>query len=84
MRAATARAARLTLTVRRAQVALRVEMACAGCSGAVKRVLDKTPEVESYDISLETQKVVVRSSLTAEELLEKISKTGKATTLWKE
>ena len=61
-----------------------MEMACAGCSGAVKRVLDKTPGVDSFEISLEMQKVVVRSTLTAEELLEKISKTGKATTLWKD
>ncbi|KAF9573369.1 Cytosolic copper metallochaperone [Mortierella alpina] len=54
-------------------------MTCSGCSGAVTRVLSKLPGVEKFDVSLETQKVTVESStLTQEEILEKIQKTGKA------
>ncbi|KAF9203341.1 Cytosolic copper metallochaperone [Haplosporangium sp. Z 27] len=56
-----------------------VTMTCSGCSGAVTRVLTKLDGVKSFDVSLEKQKVTVESdSLTQEEILEKIQKTGKA------
>ncbi|KAF9940734.1 Cytosolic copper metallochaperone [Mortierella antarctica] len=56
-----------------------VTMTCSGCSGAVTRVLSKLPGVDNFDVSLDTQKVTVESStLTQEEILEKIKKTGKA------
>lgn len=63
------------------EVVLDVEMACSGCSGAVERVLKKLEGVESYDISLEKQKVVVKGSLTPQQVLEAVSKTGKKTSL---
>jgi len=59
-------------------------MTCGGCSGAVERVLKKMEGVESYDISLETQKVVVKGNVTPDAVLEKVSKTGKATEFWKD
>ncbi|EMD38385.1 hypothetical protein CERSUDRAFT_48050, partial [Gelatoporia subvermispora B] len=52
-------------------------MTCSGCSGAVDRVLKKTEGVSSYDISLETQEVVVKGTVPFEEVLERIKKTGK-------
>ncbi|KAI1297117.1 Cytosolic copper metallochaperone [Mortierella claussenii] len=56
-----------------------VTMTCSGCSGAVTRVLTKLEGVDKFDVSLETQKVTVESStLTEDEILEKIKKTGKA------
>ncbi|KAF9409079.1 Cytosolic copper metallochaperone [Entomortierella beljakovae] len=56
-----------------------VTMTCSGCSGAVTRVLSKLEGVDSFDVSLETQKVTVESkTLTEEEILAKIQKTGKA------
>ncbi|KAF9134709.1 Cytosolic copper metallochaperone [Mortierella sp. 14UC] len=59
-----------------------VTMTCSGCSGAVTRVLSKLAGVESFDVSLETQKVTVKSdSLSEQEILEKIQKTGKAATV---
>ncbi len=59
----------------------KVEMTCEGCSGAVTRVLNKLGDkVENVDVSLETQKVVVESAMSSEELLAVIQKTGKATT----
>ncbi|KAG6459841.1 hypothetical protein O3G_MSEX011632 [Manduca sexta] len=59
-----------------------VEMTCEGCSGAVERVLGrlKGQGVEDFSISLPEQKVSVRSSLSADQLLEVIKKTGKKTT----
>uniref|UniRef100_T1E2W6 Copper transport protein ATOX1 n=1 Tax=Psorophora albipes TaxID=869069 RepID=T1E2W6_9DIPT len=58
----------------------KVEMTCTGCSGAVERVLGKLKEkVEKVDIDLDNKKVFVTSSLSAEELLETIKKTGKET-----
>lgn len=58
-------------------------MTCSGCSGAVTRVLSKTPAVESFTVDLEAQKVtVVSSSLLPEEVVELVAKTGKTTSLW--
>uniref|UniRef100_V5GT26 Putative ATX1-antioxidant protein and metal homeostasis factor n=2 Tax=Kalmanozyma brasiliensis (strain GHG001) TaxID=1365824 RepID=V5GT26_KALBG len=52
-------------------------MTCSGCSGAVSRVLSKLDGVDSYDVSLENQTVVVKGSAPYETVLEKIKKTGK-------
>ncbi|EAT45611.1 AAEL003136-PA [Aedes aegypti] len=58
----------------------KVEMTCTGCSGAVERVLGKLKEkVEKVDIDLENKKVFVTSTLSSDELLETIKKTGKET-----
>ncbi|KAK0519285.1 Cytosolic copper metallochaperone [Tilletia horrida] len=54
-----------------------VAMSCSGCSGAVDRVLKKLEGVTSYDISLDTQTVVVKGTAPFETVLEKIKKTGK-------
>ncbi|PWO00658.1 heavy metal transport/detoxification protein [Tilletiopsis washingtonensis] len=54
-----------------------VVMTCGGCSGAVSRVLGKLDGVSSFDVSLETQTVVVKGTAPYETVLEKIKKTGK-------
>lgn len=56
-------------------------MTCEGCSGAVERVLNrlKGQGVENILISLPDQKVTVTSTLSADQLLEVIKKTGKKT-----
>lgn len=38
--------------------------------------------VESFEVNLKDQRVVVRGSVTPEAVLEKVSKTGKKTELW--
>ncbi|RKP13201.1 heavy metal-associated domain-containing protein [Piptocephalis cylindrospora] len=58
-----------------------VAMTCSGCSGAVERVLKRLEGVESSDISLENQTVVVTATTaTKEQVYEAIKKTGKAVT----
>ncbi|PNH08634.1 Copper transport protein ATOX1 [Tetrabaena socialis] len=66
------------------QVTLKVDMMCEGCVGAVKRVLGKMEGVESFDVNLAEQKVVVNvtGNVTAQDVLERIAKTGKKTELW--
>ncbi|KAF5358346.1 hypothetical protein D9756_001544 [Leucocoprinus leucothites] len=58
-----------------------VKMTCGGCSGAITRVLNKAKEagdVSGFDVSLDKQEVVVKSStLDYEAVREKIAKTGK-------
>ncbi|CAH1266928.1 ATOX1 [Branchiostoma lanceolatum] len=56
-----------------------VEMTCEGCSGAVNRVLGKKEGVEKFDVDLPGKKVFVTTSLTSDEILETLKKTGKAT-----
>lgn len=53
-----------------------------GCSGAVKRVLDRMEGVQSVDIDLPSQKVVVRGNLDPQKVKETVAKTGKATEFW--
>ncbi|KNA04175.1 hypothetical protein SOVF_202130 [Spinacia oleracea] len=65
-------------------VVLKVAMSCSGCSGAVKRVLDKTEGVESYDINMEEQKVTVKCNLQPEAVLQIVSKTGKKTSFFED
>ncbi|KAI6045786.1 hypothetical protein EDC04DRAFT_3137085 [Pisolithus marmoratus] len=57
----------------------QVKMTCSGCSGAVSRALGKLKEqgVESYDVSLEKQEVIVRGTAGYDFVLDKIKKTGK-------
>ncbi|EJD54263.1 copper chaperone taha [Auricularia subglabra TFB-10046 SS5] len=54
-----------------------VKMTCGGCSGAVTRALQKTEGVDSFDVSLEKQEVVVNTGLPYDAVLERIKKTGK-------
>lgn len=54
-----------------------VTMTCEGCSGAVNRVLGKLSEVSNVEIDMEGQKVLVTSTLSSDELLTKIKKTGR-------
>ncbi|OIW01522.1 hypothetical protein TanjilG_19448 [Lupinus angustifolius] len=63
-------------------VVLKVAMSCEGCAGAVKRVLGKLDGVESYDIDLKEQKVVVQGNVQPDIVLQTVSKTGKKTTFW--
>ncbi|EFJ22861.1 hypothetical protein SELMODRAFT_104411, partial [Selaginella moellendorffii] len=66
-------------------VELKVAMSCQGCVGAVKRVLGKLEGVDNFEIDLKEQKVsVTTSSLKPEQVLEAVSKSGKATSYWPE
>ncbi|KAI5396877.1 copper transport protein ATX1 [Lathyrus oleraceus] len=65
-------------------VVLKVTMSCQGCSGAVKRVLEKMEGVESFDIDMKEQKVTVKGNVKAEQVYETVSKTGKKTAFWVE
>ncbi|CAG8885756.1 unnamed protein product [Penicillium egyptiacum] len=61
------------------QYKFNVTMTCGGCSGAVERVLKKLEGVKTFDVSLETQTVNVTTepTLSYDDVLEKIKKTGK-------
>ncbi|KIM28807.1 hypothetical protein M408DRAFT_329255 [Serendipita vermifera MAFF 305830] len=55
-----------------------VKMTCGGCSGAVSRALGKMEGLQSYEVDLEKQSVVViPATATYDEVYEKIKKTGK-------
>ncbi|XP_048139591.1 copper transport protein ATX1-like isoform X1 [Rhodamnia argentea] len=63
-------------------VVLKVRMSCQGCSGAVKRVLEKMEGVESFDIDLKEQKVTVKGNVQPDAVLQTVSKSGKQTAFW--
>ncbi|KAF9963171.1 ATX1 antioxidant protein 1 [Modicella reniformis] len=56
-----------------------VVMSCSGCSGAITRTLSKQDGIEKFEVSLENQKVIVESStLTEDDIMAAIRKTGKS------
>lgn len=55
-----------------------VEMTCEGCSTAVQNVLNKKEGVTDVNIDLQGKKVYVTSTLSSDEVLQVIKKTGKA------
>ena len=57
-------------------------MACAGCEGAVRRVLEATPGVLSVATDLAAQKVTVISDLSADAVLAAARGSGKQADLW--
>jgi len=59
------------------QYKFQVKMTCSGCSGAVNRALSKAEGIESYNVDLETQEVLVKGSASYDYVYEKIKKTGK-------
>ncbi|KAL3838211.1 hypothetical protein ACJIZ3_022802 [Penstemon smallii] len=65
-------------------VELKVRMSCQGCSGAVRRKLEKLQGVASYDIDMDKQKVTVIGDVDPQEVFEHISRTGKETSFWVE
>ncbi|KAG6333649.1 hypothetical protein ID866_5436 [Astraeus odoratus] len=57
-------------------------MTCGGCSGAINRALTKFRDsepgkIDSFDVNLENQRVVVTGAADYDTVLEKIKKTGK-------
>ncbi|CAM6088145.1 unnamed protein product [Calypogeia fissa] len=63
-------------------VVLKVGMSCKGCVGAVERAIAKMNGVEKSEVNLEEQKVTITGNVKPNEVLEKISKTGKPTEFW--
>ncbi|OLY83337.1 Copper transport protein ATX1 [Smittium mucronatum] len=57
----------------------KVAMNCNGCSGSVKRVLDRLDGVQDVDIDLPSQTVSVTTSLPQDTIFQTIRKTGKQT-----
>lgn len=62
-----------------------VQMSCEGCSGAVNRALGRVEGINSKDVSLEKQTVIVDAtpSLSYQTVHDTIAKTGKKITYGK-
>eukprot|EP01024_Parvocaulis_polyphysoides_P034443 TRINITY_DN30481_c0_g1_i5.p3 TRINITY_DN30481_c0_g1~~TRINITY_DN30481_c0_g1_i5.p3 ORF type:complete len:106 (-),score=14.94 TRINITY_DN30481_c0_g1_i5:294-611(-) len=63
------------------ETTLKVKMTCGGCVAAVERVLSNLDGVDSYEVSLEKQTVVVKGSADPQKVFEAVEKTGKETEL---
>jgi copper chaperone len=59
----------------------KVEMTCEGCSGAVKRILERNQDkVSDFKIDLEGKTVTVTSALSKDEVEVILKKCGKEVT----
>ena len=63
-------------------VVLKVDMSTDGSASVVRRTLGRMEGVESFDIDLKEQKVIVKGNVLAEQVCQRIAKTGKKTSLW--
>ncbi|XP_012288194.1 copper transport protein ATOX1 isoform X2 [Orussus abietinus] len=53
-----------------------VEMTCEGCSNAVQKVLCNKAGIDNVTVDLPGKKVLVTSTLSSDEILSYIKKTG--------
>lgn len=53
-------------------------MSCEGCSNAVKNILGKIPEITSVETDVAKQEVVVKGTVTADLVIEKLTPWAKA------
>ncbi|KAJ3695050.1 hypothetical protein LUZ60_000427 [Juncus effusus] len=63
-------------------VELKVNMHCNGCAKKVQKHISKMEGVSSYEVDLESKKVVVIGDITPFEVLQSISKVAKFAELW--
>ncbi|XP_072967950.1 protein SODIUM POTASSIUM ROOT DEFECTIVE 2-like [Typha angustifolia] len=63
-------------------VVLRVSMHCNGCARKVEKHISKMEGVTSFEVDLESKKVVVTGDITPFEVLQSISKVMKFAELW--
>ncbi|KAF0918101.1 hypothetical protein E2562_022688 [Oryza meyeriana var. granulata] len=63
-------------------VELRVSMHCYGCAKKVQKHISKMDGVTSFEVDLESKKVVVIGDITPYEVLESVSKVMKFAELW--
>ncbi|EJD74060.1 hypothetical protein LOAG_18571 [Loa loa] len=55
-----------------------LSMTCDGCANAVRKVLSKLgADISDVQINLETQRVIVTTTLSADSILAVLQKTGK-------
>ncbi|KAL5460175.1 hypothetical protein EMCRGX_G033603 [Ephydatia muelleri] len=54
-----------------------VAMSCEGCSNAVNRVLSRQQDIKNIKFDMEKQKVYVETSMSGEDVLAIIKKTGR-------
>jgi copper chaperone len=73
-----------TLTVEVRTVTLKVVMHCEGCAGSVKRAVKRIRGVISYTIDFPGQKVTITGDVQPDDVLKKVSKSGKITSFWPE
>ncbi|XP_058113905.1 heavy metal-associated isoprenylated plant protein 9-like [Magnolia sinica] len=62
-------------------VVLRVSMHCSGCAKKVEKHISKMEGVTSFEVDLESKKVVVKGDIVPFEVLESVSKV-KTAELW--
>ncbi|KAI4495998.1 hypothetical protein M0802_008213 [Mischocyttarus mexicanus] len=58
----------------------RVEMTCEGCVNSVQNVLNKKAGVNDINVNLDNKMVSVKTTLSSDEVLQTIKKTGKECT----
>ncbi|CAM8955404.1 unnamed protein product [Rhodiola kirilowii] len=63
-------------------VELRVGLHCDECIKKILKAIKKLDNVETYNVDIKLNKLIVTGSLTAEEIIKVLHKIGKAATCW--
>ncbi|XP_012091212.1 copper transport protein ATX1 [Jatropha curcas] len=65
-------------------VELKVGLHCEECIKKILKAIKKIQDIETYNVDIELNKVIVTGNVTTEEVIKVIHKIGKTATTWEE
>ncbi|KAJ9175953.1 hypothetical protein P3X46_014452 [Hevea brasiliensis] len=63
-------------------VELKVGLHCDECIKKILKAVKKIQDIETYNVDIELNKVIVTGNVTTEEVIKAIQKSGKTATTW--
>ncbi|KAF2296326.1 hypothetical protein P3X46_034658 [Hevea brasiliensis] len=63
-------------------VELKVGLHCDECIKKILKAVKKIQDIETYNVDIELNKVIVTGNVTTEEVIKVIQKSGKTATTW--
>ncbi|XP_015575708.1 heavy metal-associated isoprenylated plant protein 37 isoform X2 [Ricinus communis] len=65
-------------------VELKVNLHCEECIKKILKAIKKIQDIETYNVDIELNKVIVTGNVTTQEVIRVIHKIGKTATTWEE
>ncbi|XP_065871485.1 copper transport protein ATX1 [Euphorbia lathyris] len=65
-------------------VELKVNLHCEECIKKILKAIKKLQDIETYNVDIQLNKVIVTGNVTTEEVIKVIHKIGKTATNWEE
>ncbi|XP_050211045.1 copper transport protein ATX1 [Mercurialis annua] len=65
-------------------VELQVNLHCEECIKKILKAIKKIQDIETYNVDIELNKVIVTGNVTTQQVIRVIQKIGKTATTWEE